>query len=329
MESSRRQVVIWVNPKAGSGAARSTIESLESRLRRSGFDVEMSDDPSTCHAAIRRHHASGTLRVVVAAGGDGTLKQIVSEAPHGVPLIPLPLGTENLVARHLQITADPVLLEQAIAGGRTVWLDAGKADDELFLVMASSGFDAEVVRRMHTSRSGHIRRWSYAPHIMRAAWGFRYPALSVAVSGCRSPSSDAVVRWTARWVFVFNLPRYAMGLQLGAVADGTDGWLDVCTFRRGGLARGLYYLGQVLAGQHASSPDFTWARGRRIEITIDRESADATRGSRASEVPFQLDGDPGGLLPVRIDVVPKRVLMVVPSQWRRRSCDDRTTKEGV
>ena len=51
--------------------------------------------------------AAGTLRAVVAAGGDGTIRLIAKRTPPGTPLAVLPLGTENLLARYLELTADP------------------------------------------------------------------------------------------------------------------------------------------------------------------------------------------------------------------------------
>jgi diacylglycerol kinase family enzyme len=44
---------------------------------------------------------------------------------------------------------------------------------------------------------------------------------------------------------------------------------------------------------------------RRIRIDSD------------AEVPFQLDGDPGGTLPVEIEVLPQRLNMIVPKKWLR------------
>ena len=113
----------------------------------------------------------------------------------------------------------------------------------------------------------------------------------------RKPFPDGV-----RWLFAFNLPCYGAGLQIAPEADGADGLLDVCTFRHGGLWHGLYYTAAVLAGTHHWLTDFARRRAGRFRVTSD------------SKVPYQLDGDPGGFLPVEIEVLPKRLTLVVPQE---------------
>ena len=105
-----------------------------------------------------------------------------------------------------------------------------------------------------------------------------------------------------RWLFAFNLPCYGAGLQIAPEADGSDGLLDVCTFRHGGLWHGLYYTAAVLTGTHRWLTDFARRRAGRLRVTSD------------SKVPYQLDGDPGGFLPVEIEVLPKRLTLVVPKE---------------
>ena len=103
-----------------------------------------------------------------------------------------------------------------------------------------------------------------------------------------------------RWLFAFNMPCYGGGLQIAPEADVADGLLDVCTFRHGGLWHGLYYTAAVLTGTHHWLTDFAVRRSSGIRVTSD------------AKAPYQLDGDPGGYLPVDIAVVPQRLTLVVP-----------------
>ena len=96
---------------------------------------------------------------------------------------------------------------------------------------------------------------------------------------------------SARWLFAFNLPCYGGGLRIAPQADGSDGLLDVCTFRRGGLWHGLRYVAAVLLRQQHRLADFA----------VHRVARGCGSPSEA-EVPYQLDGDPGGFLPVEIEV---------------------------
>ncbi len=105
-----------------------------------------------------------------------------------------------------------------------------------------------------------------------------------------------------RWLFAFNLPCYGGGLQIAPQANATDGLLDVCTFRYGGLWHGLYYTAAVLTGTHRWLTDFASRQSGSFEVASD------------GKAPYQLDGDPGGYLPVKIAVVPNRLTLVVPQE---------------
>ena len=91
-------------------------------------------------------------------------------------------------------------------------------------------------------------------------------------------------------------------MRIAPDAVGTDGQLDLCTFRRGSLSVGLIYLAHVWLGRHQRLADCTTARFRRLRIEAD------------AEVPYQLDGDAGGILPLEIDLVPRRLRLIVPER---------------
>ena len=105
---------------------------------------------------------------------------------------------------------------------------------------------------------------------------------------------------SARWLFAFNLPCYGGGLRIAPQADGSDGLLDVCMFRRGNTWHALRYAAAVLLGRHQKLADCTIRRAGRLRITADEE------------VPYQLDGDPGGTLPVEIETLPGRLTLLAP-----------------
>src|SRR5204863_3232438 len=133
---------------------------------------------------------------------------------------------------------------------------------------------------------------------------YEYPELRVYYAPAEAPEGAELTREIcARWVFVINLPRYAGGISFSRQASGTDGLFDVCTFKEGSLWHGLMYLGGVMLGQHEGMTDFVRVQTRRLRV----ESAGAA--------PFQLDGDPGGDLPVEFGVLPGRLTMVVSRAW--------------
>ena len=245
LDDARRTVVVSINPNSGSKDQRSIVDSLAENLTDQGFKVHMLTDIEEVKTTVTEasESDSGGLRAVVAAGGDGTISLLANSLPPQTPFAILPLGTENLLAKHFGLTADPEAIAEMIAHGRTMRFDSGRANGKLFLVMASCGFDAEVVHRVHSKRKGHIRHWSYVKPTFRAIRKYRYPKLRIRTSESAKPI-------IAKWAFIFNVPRYAMNLPIVWDADPSDGQLDLCTFRGGNLLRGLFYLAAICLRQH-------------------------------------------------------------------------------
>ena len=298
-----REILIVVNPHAGAGNRQAIAEALSRELAELGFAATLITQSDELAGRVTDLQHSGRLKAVVAAGGDGTVRLVAERTPSGTPLAVLPLGTENLLARYLDQTADPRQLAAVIAAGVARRFDAGQANSQLFSLMAGCGFDADVVRRLHETRRGHIQHLSYAKPILDAIRTYDYPELRVRYAPADSPGDELTAEIAARWVFVVNLPRYAGGLSFAPGASGTDGLLDVCTFKEGSLWYGLMYLGGVMFGQHESMQDFLRVQTRRLTI------------ESAAPAPLQLDGDPAGELPAEIRVMPGRLTLLVSRGW--------------
>lgn len=296
LTASARQVIIAANPHSGSRNSRVIVDQLLAELENLDYQTVLLTQIEEVKRQVEDQQSTEALRAVVAAGGDGTVSLLANELPPDTPLAILPLGTENLLAKYLGLSADPIALAALIDGGQTIRMDAGRANGKLFLVMASCGFDADVVARLHSGRKGHIHHWSYAKPIVDAIRQYRYPTIRAWVEGEPKPISG-------KWAFVFNVPRYAMNLPIVEDADSMDGQLDLCMFRGGNLIRGLYYLLAIIARQHRRWRETRVRRFQRIRIESDEN------------VPFQLDGDPGGELPVEIQVQAKFLRVVVSKEW--------------
>ncbi|MEE2685944.1 MAG: diacylglycerol kinase family protein [Planctomycetota bacterium] len=294
-------VVISMNPSAGARSGRGQVERLQSLLHEDGYRVRRTSDLEELRQITATAMAAGNLRVVVAAGGDGTIARVLNETEPGIPLTILPLGTENLLSKYLSIDPGPESVASLVRDGWTVDLDAGRANGTLFTLMLGCGFDAEVVRRLDSARRGHIRHLSYLRPILDTVRHYDYPEIRVSL--CGQGNEKTVTPLTARWVFVVNLPRYACNLKLVPGATGTDGLLDLCTFRRGSILQGLRYLAGVLRGKHQEMEDCVMHQAPYVRLESDQP------------VPYQLDGDPGGELPVEVEVVPGRLKMMVPAAW--------------
>ena len=288
-----REVIVVSSPKAGTGAGREQLPALTKKLDAAGIPVFTTTDIKELKQRLEA--LAGSRVVVVAAGGDGTLALVADNVGSDVPLVPMPFGTENLLARYFGHTSAAEDVFATITGGTSFFLDAGRANGQLFLVMASCGFDAEVVRGLHLRRSGHINRFSYTRPILRALRRYKFPVLNITID-----QQDSAIE--CAWAFAFNLPRYGGGLSIEPGAVGNDGQLDLIAFQHGGIARGLKYLMGIATGRHTRFKDVVRKKAQTIEIHSDRL------------VPYQLDGDYVGRLPLKIETLAKRVHLLLPSQ---------------
>jgi diacylglycerol kinase family enzyme len=307
LPADRRQVLVLMNPRAGGHSRQPIVDELCQNLLTRSLSPQVFQDIDPLVEAAERLQSAGQLRAVVAAGGDGTFRLVAERTPLQTPLSIFPLGTENLVAKYLDAAPDPWQAARTLADGLTVPLDAGLADGRLFSLMAGCGFDADVVRRLHRTRRGHIRHWSYAKPILDTIRNYDYPELRIYYSPADDDGGELTREISARWAFVINLPRYAGGLSFAPRASATDGLFDLCTFKEGSLWHGLIYLGGVILGQHESMQDFNQIKTRKLRIEC------------VGNAPYQLDGDPGGELPVEIQTLPGRLLTLVSRSWATRN----------
>ncbi len=301
-----RHVVLSVNPFAGRRSVQRRVDELVAMLRKWEYHVDVSTSLDEAVGIAIDSYRQGRLRALVGVGGDGTVGELVNRTPIGLPLTFLPTGTANLLAKHFRLKAKPAACLQVIREGVLLNIDAGRAGDRLFVVMASCGFDAAVVEQVHRHRQsnrhqGHIGYTSYLKPIWRSIRNYRFPEIEVRCRPAEGSDENTETQWAACWVFVSNFPRYGWGVPVAPGALPNDGLLDLCTLARGSLWRGLWYATCLqLGGAHRFLRDCTIRRGQRFRLTC------------SETVPYQLDGDPGGTLPVEIEVVPARVTLLVP-----------------
>jgi diacylglycerol kinase (ATP) len=309
MTTESQSILVLHNPRSGASDRRTILDQHVQGLENHGFHVECLDSLSRFEERAKELHSARQLRAAISAGGDGTATAVASRLPADVPIWICPLGTENLLAKYLGMTTQVEQACQAIVRLKTHHIDAGLANGKLFLVMASVGFDAEVVRFVHSERRGHIRKWHYWWGIFRALFRYSFPKLQVAIQSQREDGETAVGVSTnsfekispVAWFFCMNIPRYADRLSIAPMAVEDDGYLDLCTFSQGGWLQGLRYLRLIRRERHRRDADFASYQVLAATIQADAE---------VQNVPYQLDGDFGGYLPLTIECLPRRFCYV-------------------
>ena len=310
-DNLRRYVLVSVNPKAGRKSPRKRAERLATALRQKGFLVEIHTDLDVVSNRANDLFKKGTLRALVGVGGDGTAAELTNRTICGVPITLLPSGTANLIAKYLKLPFNPEKAADLIESGKTIMFDVGRANGRLFLVMVSAGIDADVVNGVHAAREksfkqekkkgGHISYLSYLRPIFKSIASYRYPQITTEII---APPGTASI--TGKWSFVFNLPRYGWGLPLVPKCVGVDKKLDFCVFQKGRLGMALLdvFFAQ-LGSLHRFLPNTKLGQASCFKISVSPDASEMN-------VPFQLDGDPGGFLPVEIEIIPDRFTALAP-----------------
>lgn len=289
----RRLVVIQRNPTSGSGRGARDLKLLISELRKAEFRVRLFANRDRFDEFVSQPKERAAIRCLVAAGGDGTIGSLANRHAE-FPIATLPLGTENLMARHLKISRCGETVARLITGGVTRTFDTGMINDQRFLLMASVGIDADVVRRLHAERTGNIRHLSYAGPILRSFLNYTFPRLSV-------HSQDGELLCEGTHVIVTNVPEYGFRMPFCPAADPHDGLLDVRVFKHGGRFSTLRHATRTRLGFSDRSSDVVRFRAAEIEVRSEVTTA------------AQFDGDPAGTCPARILVAPASMTLVVRS----------------
>lgn len=304
--SEPRSIVISANPRSGATSGLELANALRDRLESAGYGVELFTEVLAMEQRARELQELGTLRTVIAAGGDGTASLVLSRIPPDVPLTLFPLGSENLLAQYFGIDRNLERTLERIHAMQTLEMDLFHANGSLTLLMTSAGFDAEVVRHVHANRTSHVTRWRYRWAILKAMWSYDWPRFQISLCNARGEWED---KGEFHWFFAFNVPKYAAGISIIGEASISDGLLEVGTFRGGGLWRGLWNYAMVFLKRHHQTA--TWRRfqasGVRLEVVGDGDSS-------AVQVPYQIDGDWGGMLPLEIKFSGRRARLVVSPQ---------------
>ena len=279
------------------------ITGLKSRIEEAGFECELHTDLSQMADRAKTISNEGRLRTVVSAGGDGTASTVASLIPVGIPMTLFPTGSENLLAKHFSITDDISQCVKSILRMRTKKLDLMMVNSRLSLLMASIGFDAEVVRLVHQSRTTHVSKWTYWRSILCTLLFYRWPDLQIVL---RDEQDVVIADVTGSWIFAFNVPRYASGLSIIEDAVENDGLLDIGIFDRGGMLNGLRCYWAVARGKHHSSKNWRRFRSSSVEINLSPSCRAQKRVSSC-----QADGDWASELPVKLKIMDRKLDIVV------------------
>jgi len=293
----RRRFFLVANPGAGI-AGIPLLDEVVATLERGGAVVTrgVSADVEGARCEARRAADSGSCDAVVAAGGDGTARQVAAALIGScTPLGIIPLGTGNVLAHEIGLSARADVVAHTLLVGPCVPVACALANGEPFLLMTGAGFDARVLQALDRRLKRRVGKFAYAGPVLG---GLARPIdhLEVRLDG------DA---HRASWAVISNARHYAGGFVLARRAGIRHRGLQAVLFKAtspGTLVRQLVSLAMgQLDSRAARQGDVAMVSCSHATITSQHP------------VPTQLDGDVFGTTPLEVDAGSSEVDLIVPT----------------
>ena len=235
---------------------------------------------------MTRESFSVGVRLVVAAGGDGTVRTVAEQlAGTDVALGVMPLGTGNLLARNLDLPINDIeeCLRIALTGRQrridTVDVrlthEDGARTRQTFTVIGGAGYDADIMGDTKDELKDMAGWLAYSEAGMRHLRGRRHE-VSITLDG------GAVQRFKVRSVMVANCGMLTGGMELLPEAKLDDGLLDVLVLSPRHALDWVRIAAKTLTRHRASIPVMHTEQAQRVQVRF------------AEPMSSQLDGDATG-----------------------------------
>jgi len=189
-----RRLLIIRNPTAGQRRAHDYTQALD-LLESAGCTVTVTETTARGDATqIAREADATALDAVVAAGGDGTINEVVNGlAGRTLPLGVIPLGTSNVLAHEIGVGSDIGRAVDTILSGRRQPVAAALAGGQYCCLMVSAGYDARAITRVRPAVKRLIGEAAYYVAGLEEVIAGPRRMLSVEIDGEAFEAASAIV----------------------------------------------------------------------------------------------------------------------------------------
>lgn len=314
-----RRVALIYNPASGQhwwGRVH-VIARAAAALRDAGIEVEILETQGAGSAeTLAKDAMLRGFDTMIACGGDGTVHEILQQVVGtDVALGVLPLGTANALAANLGLLSSPVKAVRKLLAARRVRVPVGRiayrartgdTHKRYFTVAAGVGADALFLSRLD---AGLKRRLGYLLYLMEAArvWATHsFPLFEAVFEECASSRPRTVEVSQLLAVRIRDFGGVLHNLAPGATLHN-DG-LRLVAFKTRSRYQYLRFLLAVVFGRQTFNG--------QIEL-LDAVSVECRPRNRSRTRIFaEADGELLGQLPVRIEIVPDAVTLLIPPNAR-------------
>lgn len=285
-----KKTAVILNPAARGERAQRLQASLE-KLTHSA--VLRSTARSGDAELLARSAVKEGFETIVAAGGDGTVNEVVNGiAGTDAALGLLPLGTMNVFATELGLPASDLRrCWEIIQEARVRRIDLPSANGKHFVQLAGVGFDAQVVKE--TSRT------------FKRSFGPLSYIVSAAQIAARTPpelriESENALTEEGSFVLVGNGRLYGGPFPFFKHAALDDGLLDVLVFKRLNYIEIVRYMQDVIFSSQITSPEVEYFQTKSLRVSSE------------GAVPVEVDGELIGNCPVQFNIRARGLRVFAP-----------------
>lgn len=289
------------NPAARGEKAARFRQQLE--IMHGAWALKPTTGPGSARRLAREAVEEG-FATVVAAGGDGTLNEVLNglvDAPNGIEsarLGLLPLGTINVFARELNLPMDPRKAWEVIESGREIKLDLprarfgapGQEQERSFIQLAGAGWDSRSLELVSWDLKKRIGPGAY---VLAGLQALSSPCAPITITnGTETHSGELVV--------IGNGKFYGGSFPVFHKSDYQDGLLDACIFEKVNWRTLPGYLWDWASGKLFQPGGTTYLQGKELSL------------SSPARTSLQLEGELVGELPAAVTVRQRALRVVVP-----------------
>lgn len=293
MNTPYRSATLLVN-RAARGSSRVEPERIARYLRKQGVETQLVL-PESAEAGTAAAHKAAERgdELLFVAGGDGTLRDAaLGLAGSDTALAALPVGTVNIWAREVGIPHGLRAAVDAHLTGQLRRIDLGRADGSCFLLMASLGWDAEIVRKVRPSWKKRLGDAAYMLEAARTIPRLRPSRTHWRTDGTEHDEEIALM-------VISNTRLYGGLVKFAPEALADDGRLDVVALCPKNPFEVLRLSGRLALSRVEEDVRSVVERADEVQVTTAR-------------LPVQLDGDYFGETPMTFHVERGALLVSIP-----------------
>ncbi len=297
-----RRILVVLNPASGRGRGRRLKSAIEAELSKhaSALEWRICETFGPGHASeLARSAKPSKLDAVIAAGGDGTLSEVlagVMSAPSGYPrqaIGLIPIGTGNDFSRTMGVERSVSGAVRILAEAAETAVDVGVCNGRPFINAVSCGFDAAVGLRINRGFRRLRGTAAYVAAVLSSLRTYR-PVLARMVLDGQEIAQRIML------CAVANGRTYGGGMRVAPSADPADGLLDVVRVAAISKAEFLRTFPRVFRGTHVGHPAVQIGTARQIRIETDPPS------------PVLIDGELLGATPIEVGIQYRAVRFLRP-----------------